>query len=87
MDDMDKKFFAYLALTPLRTVKNWLVNFPKGMAKPIKPNTLLMAAIAFFAVMVVRGGRIMVVVSVLLLFLAWAWREWVRGDFRVKPPL
>lgn len=87
MNDAERKYFIYLTLTPIRTVKNWLINFPRGMAKPIKPNTLLMAAIAFFAVMVVRGGRIMVVVSVLLLFLAWAWREWVRGDFRVKPPL
>lgn len=87
MNEIQRKFLVYLALTPIRSVKNQLVNLPKGMAKPIKPNTLLMAASVFFVAMVVRRGEWMIVVSLILLVLAWGWKTWVVGDFRVKPPL
>ena len=87
MNETRRKFLVYLALTPIRTAKAWMVNIPKGLAKPIKPNTFLMAAAVFFIAMVFRRGEWMILASFLLLVLAWGHKEWMKGDFRVKPPL
>ena len=87
MNEIQKKFLVYLTLTPIRMAKVWMVNLPKGLAKPIKPNTFLMAAMVFFVAMVARRDEWMILVSLTLLALAWGYKEWMKGDFRVKPPL
>ena len=82
MNELEKKYFTYLALTPLRGVKGWFINLPKGLSKPIKPTILLRVAMVFFITMIVRRGVIMILVSLLLLLLAWCWKIWVSGDWR-----
>ena len=92
MNELDKKYLTYLALTPIKGIKGWLTNLPKSLSKPIKPTILLRIATVFFIVMMMRRGIMMILVSLLLLLLAWSWKVWVAGDWRREekvqmPPL
>ena len=86
MDELKKKFAVYVALTPIRVLKREIADFKNSVSSPIKPNTLIVVAMALFVITIFYGNIFLIVGSFLVLCSASIYKEWQKGDWRKNPP-
>ena len=87
MDEANKKFLKYITYAPLRGVKNWILGAKENIKKPLKPNDLVLFSIAIFAVASYSRQKSFILAALVILVLAWMHKEWIKGDFRNRPPI